>query len=98
VRFVAWLVVLAWVGGPTLAWAAAPRLAVLELSGAKLTLEERSLLTDAVRGACVKQAGGRLVVMTRENMEVMLSDMGIAPSCVSEGACEVETARNLGVD
>jgi formylglycine-generating enzyme required for sulfatase activity len=31
-------------------------------------------------------------------MEVMLTDMGVNASCVSEGACEVETARNLGVD
>lgn len=31
-------------------------------------------------------------------MEVMLSDMGIDATCVSEGACVVETARNLGVD
>jgi len=78
------------------AWAA-ERLAVLELSG-DLPAQELGLLTDEVRGAVVRGLGARIHVMTRENMEVMLTDMGIDASCVSEGACEVETARNLGVD
>jgi len=76
---------------------AGERLAVLELSG-KLNAEELGLLTDTIRGAVVKSLGDDIQVMTRENMEVMLTDMGLDADCVSEGACEVETARNLGVD
>jgi len=33
--------------------------------------------------------------MTQENMEILLTDMGKDASCISEGACEVETLRNL---
>jgi len=77
---------------------AAERLAVLELSSKSLNKDEVGLLTDTVRGAVVAKLGSNVKVMTRENMEVMLSDMGLDASCVSEGACEVDTARNLGVD
>jgi hypothetical protein len=80
------------------AWAAPERLAVLEFSGATLRPEQLRLITDAARGAALQASGGRFTVMTRENMEVMLTDMGVDPGCVAEGACEVETARNLGVD
>jgi formylglycine-generating enzyme required for sulfatase activity len=83
---------------PPLSAGAQQRLAVLEITGKALGADERALLADAVRGAVVEAVGGRLIVMTRENMEVMLTDMGLDASCVSEGACEVETARNLGVD
>ena len=72
-------------------------MAVLEISG-ELSPEERAVITDAVRGSLVKTLGAAVQVMTRENMEVMLTDMGLDASCVAEGACEVETARNLGVD
>ena len=34
-------------------------------------------------------------VMTQENMETLLTDMGLDASCISEGACEVDTLRNL---
>jgi len=73
------------------------RLAVLEFRG-DLKQNERRLLSDEARGAVVGIVSSDVSVMTRENMEVMLSDQGIDASCVSEGACEVETARNLGVD
>jgi len=76
---------------------AGERLAVLELSG-ELKPQELALLSDEVRGAVVRSISGDILVMTRENMEVMLTDMGIDASCIAEGACEVETARNLGVD
>ena len=82
----------------TLGAHAAERLAVLELTGAGLPPQELGLLTDTVRGAVVSTVGNAVQVMTRENMEVMLTDMGLDASCVAEGACEVETARNLGVD
>ena len=71
---------------------------MLELQSKHLESDELSLLSDEVRGAIVRVVGTTLQVMTRENMEVMLTDMGIDASCVSEGACEVETARNLGVN
>ncbi len=78
---------------------AAERLAVLELSGSQLSAEELGMLTDAVRGGIVGELkAANVAVMTRENMEVMLTDMGLDAGCVAEGACEVETARNLGVD
>ncbi len=76
---------------------AVERLAVLELQG-DLPVQERSVLADSIRGAVIRVLSGQMQVMTRENMEVMLSDMGLDASCVAEGACEVETARNLGVD
>ncbi len=77
---------------------AAERLAVLELSSTAVPPDQLAALTDTVRSGVVKQLGSRIQVMTRENMEVMLTDMGLDASCVAEGACEVETARNLGVD
>ncbi len=79
------------------AWAT-ERLAVLELGGQSMAPQELGLLTDTVRGAVVDAVKADVQVMTRENMEVMLTDMGLDASCVSEGSCEVETARNLGVD
>jgi len=77
---------------------AVERLAVLELQSKTLNSDERALLSDEVRGAVVRALGNRIQVMTKENMEVMLTDMGIDASCIAEGACEVETARNLGVN
>jgi len=73
------------------------RVAVLELGGV-LATEEKAVLTDHIRGSVVDNVGADVQVMTKENMEVMLTDMGLDASCISEGACEVETARNLGVD
>ena len=89
------VLVLALTSGGTAA--AVERLAVLEIQG-DIPERELNALTDEVRGAVIRRLGSAVQVMTRENMEVMLSDMGIDSSCVSEGACEVETARNLGVD
>ncbi len=78
---------------------AAERLAVLELSSdADISAGQLAALTDTVRSGVKRQLGDRVQVMTRENMEVMLTDMGLDANCVAEGACEVETARNLGVD
>ena len=74
---------------------AAELLAVLELSGA-LPADQRSALTDAVRREATKAAGPLgIKVMTQENMETLLTDMGMDASCISEGACEVDTLRNL---
>jgi hypothetical protein len=76
---------------------AVERLAVLELTG-ELSAQERGLPTDSVRSAVVVSVGDAVQVMTRENMEVMRTDMGTDTSCIAEGACEVETARNLNGD
>jgi len=80
---------------------AAERLAVLELSSdaePQIPSGQLAALTDAVRKGVGTTLGDSVQVMTRENMEVMLTDMGLDASCIAEGACEVETARNLGVD
>jgi hypothetical protein len=45
----------------------------------------------------IRSADADIKMMTRENMLVRLSDMGIDPSCV-EGECEIETARIMGAD
>ena len=74
---------------------AAELLAVLELSGA-LPADQRQALTDAVRQAATDAtAPAGIKVMTQENMETLLTDMGMDASCISEGACEVDTLRNL---
>ena len=74
---------------------AAELLAVLELSGA-LPADQRQALTDAVRQAATDAtAPAGIKVMTQENMETLLTDMGLDASCISEGACEVDTLRNL---
>ena len=75
--------------------AAAQLLAVLELSG-DLPAKQRQALTDAIRQAAMDAAASSgIKVMTQENMETLLTDMGIDASCVTEGACEVDTLRNL---
>ena len=74
---------------------AAELLAVLELSG-DLPDKQRQALTDAVRLAATDAtAPTGIKVMTQENMETLLTDMGMDASCISEGACEVDTLRNL---
>lgn len=73
------------------------RLAVLEFSGRNLEADVLGAFSDAVRGGAVEGLVGRDVkVMTRENMMVLLRDMG--KSECAEGDCEVETARNIGAD
>lgn len=71
-----------------------PRVAVLEIRG-DLPSAQLSLLSDEVRSGILdvtREMG--FVVMSRENMAVLAKDMGLDLSCV-EGACEVETGRNL---
>jgi len=73
------------------------RLAVLEFKGAKLDADVLDAFSDAVRGGAVEALADRgVIVMTRENMMVLLKAMG-KQEC-SEGECEVETARNIGAD
>ncbi len=70
------------------------RVAVLELKGS-LKRAELGVLSDQIRAGVVQGTQGKdLVVMSRENMAILLKDMG--RDCVDvEGECEVETGRNL---
>ena len=73
------------------------RLAVLEFQGRNLDQDILMTFSDTVRGGALQGLDGRGVsVMTRENMLVLLRDMG-KKEC-GEGDCEVETARNIGAD
>jgi hypothetical protein len=72
------------------------RVAVLELSGSSVSGEVRLQLSDALREGVITEVRGQGVgVMTRENMAVVMRDMGLDPTCV-EAECEVETGRNIG--
>ena len=85
-----------WLCTPLVASAVEP-VAVLELSNqSKLPPATLDLLTDAIRSAALDVLPrGKYTVMTRENMLVMLEDMGIECSTI-QGNCEVETGRNIG--
>jgi Skp family chaperone for outer membrane proteins/TolB-like protein len=84
-------------GRPALSQTPGKRLAVLEFNGAKTQGEVLEVFADTVRGGVVQGLAGRgIQVMTRENMMVLLREMG-KNDCV-EGDCEVETARNIGAD
>jgi len=84
-------------GHPANSQTVSKRLAVLEFKGAKIESEVLDAFADAVRGGAVEGLAGRGVqVMTRENMMMLLKEMG-KKEC-SEGDCEVETARNIGAD
>ncbi len=74
---------------------AQPRVAVLELKG-KLSRGQLSVLSDKVRAGVLAGLRGKdYVVMSRENMAVLLKDMGLDCESV-QGECEVETGRNIG--
>ncbi len=72
-----------------------PRIAVLELRGA-LPRGQLAVMSDKVRAGVLQALQGKdFVVMSRENMAMLLRDMGL--DCESaEGECEVETGRNIG--
>lgn len=73
------------------------RLAVLEFEGKGLGEEALMIFSDAIRaGALDGLESSGVSVMTRENMLLLIKEMG-QRECV-EGACEVETARNIGAD
>jgi hypothetical protein len=64
------------------------RLAVLEFQGKNLDQDILMTFSDTVRGAALQSVGGHgVAVMTRENMLVLLKDMG-KQEC-GEGECEV---------
>ena len=68
-------------------------IAVLEIkNSAQLSPFEISILTNEVRGVASKLSG--FMVMTKENIDVMLPEGVNVEDCV--GKCEVETGRKLG--
>jgi TolB-like protein len=73
------------------------RLAVLEFQAKDMDQDILMTFSDTVRGGALEslQPHG-VVVMTRENMLVLLRESG-KKEC-AEGDCEVETARNIGAD
>ena len=72
-------------------------MAVLEFQGKNLDPDVLMTFSDTVRGGALQALEPHgVVVMTRENMLVLLRDMG-KKEC-GEGDCEVETARNIGAD
>ena len=73
------------------------RMAVLEFAGKNMDEDILMTFSDTVRGGALQGLEPHgVVVMTRENMLVLLRDMG-KKEC-GEGDCEVETARNIGAD
>ena len=73
------------------------RMAVLEFAGKNMDEDILMTFSDTVRGGALQGLEPHgVVVMTRENMMVLLRDMG-KKEC-GEGDCEVETARNIGAD
>ncbi|MCA9526209.1 MAG: hypothetical protein KC549_07915, partial [Myxococcales bacterium] len=76
---------------------ARPRVAVLELRNpAGLTPAEVRFFGDVVRTAALRTLAERALVLTRENLAAQLPPGTDLSAC--EGACEVETGRNVGAD
>jgi TolB-like protein len=82
-------------GTPQLDQADHPRVAVLELRG-KLSRGQLAVMSDKVRGGVLAAVAGKsFVVMSRENMAILLKAQGKTCEGVL-GSCEVETGRNIG--
>ena len=80
-----------------------PMIAVLPLqASAKVGLgeEDVSYLTDVARGTAAKVLGEAYIVQTEQNMQRILSGMGLTlEQCMAKsGDCEVEIARKLQAD
>ena len=74
------------------------RVAVLEFRGVDVDTAILLKLSDQSRTAAVEiLSKDEYLIMTRENMLEILSDMGKDASCM-EGQCEVEVGRNVGAD
>ena len=82
----------------TTAFAEVKRIAVLEFRGVDIEQTYLLKLSDQSRSAALEVLGtDDYLIMTRENIHQVLSDMGKDIECVS-GECEVETGRNIGAD
>ena len=74
------------------------RVAVLEFRGVAVDTEMLLKLSDQARLAAVERLPKETYsIMTRENMMMVLEDMGKDASCM-EGSCEVDIGRNIGAD
>lgn len=72
--------------------------AVLNFTGAKVDEAVLNKLSDQSRTAAVMVLPHpSYVIMTRENVALILHDMGKDVSCIA-GQCEVELGRNIGAD
>ena len=72
--------------------------AVLEFGGIGIESSVLEKLSDTTRVASRNVLPkSEYDLMTRENMVQILQDNEIDPNCI-EGACEVETGRNIGAD
>ena len=91
----AFLLSLGFVCATNLASAAPAKIAVLELrNDSKIKSQEVAYLTDLVRSAALTLPAGAFLVMTRENILEFLPPGTSLAEC--QGACEVETGRNVG--
>ena len=73
-------------------------MAVLEFRGVGIDTAYLLKLSDQSRRAAVELLPKKeYLIMTRENMQQMLSDMDKDLSCL-EGVCEVEIGRNVGAE
>ena len=80
------------------AFAEIKRVAVLEFRGVGVDQAVLLKLSDQARSAGLSVLSKEeYLMMTRENMREILSDMGKNADCM-EGKCEVETGRNIGAD
>lgn len=90
-----WIVMLSFVPA---VFAEVSHVAVLDFTGVKMDDAFLSKLSDQSRAAAVTTLPkSAYLIMTRENMMEILSDMGRDASCI-KGQCEVETGRNIGAD
>lgn len=72
-----------------------PRLAVLELTmGEGTPRDARGYLSDVIRSSALQAIGRDHYILTRENLLEALPPGTELAEC--EGACEVETGRNIG--
>ncbi len=75
----------------------ADHVAVLEFTGSD-NEDLISILSDQARAGALDQLDPLTYsIMTRENMMLILEDMGKNATCL-EGSCEVNMARNIGAD
>ena len=90
-----WVLIQLWV---QVAFAETKRMVVLEFHNVGMSAEVMTQLSDQSRMAILDSLHRKgYELMTRENMMMILGDMGKDASCL-EGSCEVEVARNVGAD
>ena len=74
------------------------RVAVLEFKGVGIDRNILHKLSDQTRRAAIETLPqSTYMIITRENMMMILGDMGKDASCI-EGSCEVDIGRNIGAD